>query len=279
MGKVSPNERQSRSGRHKRKSKNSNNKYLKPGALAQLRNSKASASKSCMDLGKKRVGIVDSKHTGSYDADIFLNKDIDKSPEILSPERFEFAPGNGHSDVLNQNNLQRTPKTPCSEERVFESRLESLPIDLLVKILCNLHHDQLRAVFHVSEKIRKAVVIARQFHFNYTTPDRARQEVLKITTPLPTDHWPFVSKGGGKGMWIGSPRTPKAPKHGPRPPSRLKCTEMRQIAAVLFQGSSFSSKCLVPSLLPKPVCKSLASNRALFYEDELCQAVAQNNLL
>ncbi|XP_075497396.1 F-box protein At4g35930-like [Primulina tabacum] len=85
-------------------------------------------------------------------------------------------------------------------------------------------------------------------------------------------------KGGGKGVWIGSPHSPKAPKHGPRPPSRLKCTEMRQIAAVLFQESPFSSKCLVPSFLPKPVCKSLASNRALFYEDELCQAVAQNNL-
>lgn len=26
-----------------------------------------------------------------------------------------------------------------------------------VKILCHLHHDQLRAVFHVSQRIRKAV--------------------------------------------------------------------------------------------------------------------------
>ncbi|KAL0449702.1 UNVERIFIED_CONTAM: F-box protein [Sesamum latifolium] len=170
------------------------------------------------------------------------------------------------------------PKDPRAEECESESRLESLPIDLLVKILCHLHHDQLRAVFHVSQKIRKAVIIARQFHFNYTTPDRTRQEMLNTMTPLPTDHWPFMSKGGGKGMWITSPHAPKAPKHGPRPPSRLKFTEMRQIAAVLFQESSFSSKCLVPSVLQKPICKSLASNRVLFYEDELCQAVAQNKL-
>lgn len=92
-----------------------------------------------------------------------------------------------------------------------------------VKILCHLHHDQLRAVFHVSQRIRKAVstslslylclyldqlwfwadgwsclyccvqvVIARQFHFNYTTPDRSRQEMLRTITPQPTEHWPFV---------------------------------------------------------------------------------------
>lgn len=84
----------------------------------------------------------------------------------------------------------------------------------------------------------------------------------------------FHSKGDGRGYHISSPNTPKAPKHGPRPPSRLKCTEMKQIAAVLFQEPSFPSRCLVPSVLSKPLCK----NRVLFYEDELCQAVAQNKL-
>lgn len=91
-----------------------------------------------------------------------------------------------------------------------------------VKILCHLHHDQLRAVFHVSQRIRRAVssslslwhvciavvilswqlmvlfimmlqvVLARQFHFNFTTPDRSRQEMLRTMTPRPTEHWPFV---------------------------------------------------------------------------------------
>ncbi|GKA98783.1 zinc finger BED domain-containing protein RICESLEEPER 2-like protein [Tanacetum coccineum] len=35
-----------------------------------------------------------------------------------------------------------------------------------VKIVCHLHHEQLRAVFHVCERVRKAVVIARQFHIH-----------------------------------------------------------------------------------------------------------------
>lgn len=127
-------------------------------------------------------------------------------------------------------------------------------------------------------------------------------------TPRPTEHWPFArlvlksnylsvltflilfnkyvyhvfmifcSKGDGKGIWLPSPHTPKAPRQGPRPPSRLKASEVRQVAAVLFQESALPARCMVPSVLAKPLCKSLASNRVLFYEEELCQAVAQNKL-
>ncbi|CDP01862.1 unnamed protein product [Coffea canephora] len=294
MGKVSPKDRETKTGKQKRRPRSSSNKYLRPGALAQLRYNKASAAKSCTDLGKKRVALVDADKQKN---DVILeNKIINRSPTILSPVKFGFGsameksptilspirsgigPLFGAIDSFKQNNLQKTPKTPRAEECKSESRIESLPMDLLVKIMCHLHHDQLRAVFHVSQKIRKAVIQARQFHFNYTTPDRTRQEMLRTMTPLPTDHWPFMSKGDGKGIWIPSPHTPKAPRHGPRPPSRLKFTEMRQIAAVLFQESAFPSRCLVPSALSQPICKSLASNRALFYEEELCQAVAQNKL-
>ncbi|KAF5735927.1 F-box family protein [Tripterygium wilfordii] len=267
MAKTSPKDRNARTPKQKRRLRSStnNNKYLKPGALAQLRYSKTSAAKSCTDLGKKRIALVDAKKTEN-DQQMIQDKVADKSPLILSPV-----------DLRKQNSLVRTPKTPRTEECQSESRLECLPTDLLVKILCHLHHDQLKAVFHVSQRIRKAVVIARQFHFNYTTPDRSRQEMLMTMTPRPTEHWPFV-KGDRKGVFMPSPHTPKAPRHGARPPSRMKASEMKQIAAVLFQDSAFPTRCIVPSVLPKPPCKSLASNRVLFYEDELCQAVAQNKL-
>lgn len=148
------------------------------------------------------------------------------------------------------------------------------------------------------------VLLARQLYFNYTTPDRSRQELLRTKTPLPKERWPFMryviqnaifsfhrflylkarsffitsSKGDGKGIWISSPLTPKAPKHGPRPP-RLHKVDFRPTAAVLFQDTTFPSKCVVPPGLPRPVVKPVASTRVLFYEDELCQAVAQNKLL
>ncbi|XP_057973606.1 F-box protein At4g35930 [Malania oleifera] len=258
MGKVSPKDRGSKTPKQKRRLRSSSNKYLRPGALAQLRYNKASAAKSCTDLGKKRVAVLDAIKIANDDVSL-QTKDFEKTPLMLSPV-----------DLRKQNNLVRTPKTPQPDDSDSESRLESLPMDLLVKILCHLHHDQLRAVFHVSERIRKAVLLARQFHFNYTTPDRSRQEMLSTMTPLPTEHWPFIRKRGGKNICIRSPHTPKAPKQGPRPP-RTKLAEMRQITAVLFPESAFPSRCMVPSVL--------ASSRVLFYEDELCQAVAQNKLL
>ncbi|KAJ9561875.1 hypothetical protein OSB04_007035 [Centaurea solstitialis] len=269
MGKVSPKRKTSKKSKQKRRIRDSN-KYLKPGALAQLRNSKASASKLCTDLGKKRVAVLDVEKANNSDV-LFQNKSGSETPIILSPERFRYGHGN----------LQRTPTTPRPQEvqADYESRLESLPMELLVKILCHLHHDQLRAVFHVSERIRMAVIIARRFHFNYTTPDRSRQEMLNAMTPLPTEHWPFVSKEDEKRKGITLPRTPKAPRHGPRPPSRLKMIEMRQVAAVLFQESAFRPRYIVPSVRPRSKCKSFPSNRVLFDEElELCQAVAQNKL-
>ncbi|KAF6151422.1 hypothetical protein GIB67_020646 [Kingdonia uniflora] len=39
------------------------------------------------------------------------------------------------------------------------------------------------------------VILATQFHFNYTTPNRTRHEMhemLRTKTPLPTEHWPFI---------------------------------------------------------------------------------------
>ncbi|XP_071731246.1 F-box protein At4g35930 [Rutidosis leptorrhynchoides] len=283
MGKVSPKKKTSKKSKQKRRSIRDSNKYLKPGALAQLRNSKASASASasklCMDLGKKRIAILDAEKVNN--SVLFQNESGNENPVILSPEKFTNSHVAAPVDLMKENKLIKTPTTPGPQDWITdcESRMESLPMELLVKILCHLHHDQLRAVFHVSERIRTAAIIARRFHFNYTTPDRSRQEMLNAMTPLPTQHWPFMSKEDEKRKVMTLPRTPKAPRHGPRPPSRIKLTEIRQVAAVLFQESAFSPKYIVPSVLPRPMRKSFPSNRVLFDEElELCQAVAQNKL-
>ncbi|KAG4121034.1 hypothetical protein ERO13_D11G180200v2 [Gossypium hirsutum] len=180
MGKVSPKDRDLKTAKKNSRLKSSSSKYLKPGTLAQLRHSKVSAAKLCTDLGKKRVAVLSSKKQED-DNLLIENMVAEKIPLMLSP-----------MDLLKQSSMTRTPKTPRPEDFESESRLESLPMDLLVKILCHLHHDQLRAVFHVSQRIRRAVCLARQFHFNYTTPDRSRQEMLSTMTPRVTEHWPFL---------------------------------------------------------------------------------------
>ena len=118
MGKVSPKERNSKNPKQKKR-RGSGNKYLKPGALAQLKYNKVSSAKSCTDLGWKRVAVFESK---KVEGDMVIeDKAIDKSPLMLSPV-----------NLVRQNSLLKTPKTPRVEDCESESRLESLPMDLLV---------------------------------------------------------------------------------------------------------------------------------------------------
>uniref|UniRef100_A0A1J3HTU9 F-box protein n=1 Tax=Noccaea caerulescens TaxID=107243 RepID=A0A1J3HTU9_NOCCA len=305
MGKVSPKDSDSKISARKKKLKSSTNKYLKPGALVQLCYSKASAAaKSCNnDLGKKRVPVFDTKHARSNQISVehfsspkspLISSPVNivKRSSLVRPMKFDDLQVESNKKsplmlspmgIVMQNTLLRTPKTPQADPCNSESQLESLPMDLLVKIVCHLHHDQLKAVFHVSQRIRTATLMARQYHFNYTTPDRSRQEMLSVVTPRPINRWPFISKGdGGNPTIMPSPHTPKAPKHAPRPPCRAKLTEMKQISAVLFQDQpTFPSRCSVPSVLQRSsLFKPMPPKhpRVLFYEEELCHAVAQNNL-
>lgn len=100
MGKVSPKDRDLKTPKQKRRLRSSSNRFLKPGALAQLRYSKAAATKSCTDLGKKRVAVFTTKKAEEDDL-MNENKVVDKSPLMLSPV-----------DILKQSHLVRTPKTP-----------------------------------------------------------------------------------------------------------------------------------------------------------------------
>uniref|UniRef100_A0A0E0ISH4 F-box domain-containing protein n=1 Tax=Oryza nivara TaxID=4536 RepID=A0A0E0ISH4_ORYNI len=224
--------------KQKKRVKHTKNKYLKPGALAQIRYSRSTSR----DIGKKRILL-------NVDKDELPQQEVafENTEPMMSPKRLNFEPFSGTKGQI--------------------------------KIICCLHHDQLNIVFHVSKRIRKAVELARQYHFNYTTPDRSRQELLQHTTPLPTEHWPFM-RIDGKDVRISTPRTPKAPKHAPRL-ARLELLDFKPITAVLFPDT-FPSKRLrrsMPPGLPRPVSKAASSTRVLLYEEELCEAVAQNKLL
>ncbi|KAI4342958.1 hypothetical protein MLD38_027516 [Melastoma candidum] len=65
-------------------------------------------------------------------------------------------------------------KRQCSSQRFFldfdKSDLESLPIDVLIRILCFVDHEDLKQLFKVSKTIREASTIAEQWHFAYATP-------------------------------------------------------------------------------------------------------------
>lgn len=101
--------------KQKKRVKSTKNKYLKPGALAQIRYFRTS-SKSCTDIGKKRVVVEPEKakfHTSNT--------------PVISPIRFITQP-----DESKLQKFPLTPKTPQSAGCEGLSSLESLPMDLLV---------------------------------------------------------------------------------------------------------------------------------------------------
>jgi hypothetical protein len=107
--------------KHKKRVKHTKSKYLKPGALAQIRYSRSSSR----DIGKKRILLnvkdelqIQPSSSGSFEP-------------IVSPARLNFEP---FGSIKGQT-LPKTPKTPVEAAFEGDSRLESLPLDLLV---CNL---------------------------------------------------------------------------------------------------------------------------------------------
>jgi len=137
MGKVSLKEKGWRV-KGRRQVRSSGNKYLRPGALAQLRCSKPSGSGGggkccCTDLGKKRVAVLHSRKSGGGCGgggggsvqQRYVENNIrvfDKSPVMLSPVNL----------VKHNSGFVGTPKTPRLDDSLSESKLESLPMDLLV---------------------------------------------------------------------------------------------------------------------------------------------------
>ncbi|KAK1368516.1 putative Heteroproteinous nuclear ribonucleoprotein U-like protein 1 [Heracleum sosnowskyi] len=88
----------------------------------------------------------------------------------------------GRKRVFLSNNLEEvdscfaTPKKKyCGEDSFMSSEksvIEALPQDILIRILCGVEHDDLKRLFYVSKSIRAATVIAKQWHFAYSTPTK-----------------------------------------------------------------------------------------------------------
>lgn len=127
MGKVSPKDKEPMVLKQKR-SRRARNRANSP---AQRRFSRVT-TRSCTDIGKKRVLVLDS---GKVKDDLLIQAkvvDVDRSPPMFSPERPSSQPTVGLLDGFRQQNLPETPKTPRTSDFTSESRLESLPMDLLV---------------------------------------------------------------------------------------------------------------------------------------------------
>ncbi|XP_076942129.1 F-box protein At1g61340-like [Bidens hawaiensis] len=83
----------------------------------------------------------------------------------------------GRKRILMLNHMEFTPNKKQFLDSGYgfccqKSLLEALPEEILIKIVCGVEHDDLKRLFHVSKQIREAVVIAKKWHFEYSTPKK-----------------------------------------------------------------------------------------------------------
>lgn len=116
--------------RQKRRMKNARNKYMNPGALVQLSCSRTTA-RSCADVGMKVV-ILESKEEIDK---LHQNEVIRESIPTVSPVGVYLQPT---TEVSKQQKQPQTPKAQHAVDSDGLSRLESLPMDLLVCVGNNL---------------------------------------------------------------------------------------------------------------------------------------------
>ncbi|XP_052183182.1 F-box protein SKIP27-like [Diospyros lotus] len=76
-------------------------------------------------------------------------------------------PVSGKRIALSPVKKQPGGETARSSEK---SLLEALPQDVLIRVLCGVDHDDLKQLFRVSKTIKEATLIAKQWHFAYSTP-------------------------------------------------------------------------------------------------------------
>ncbi|QCD76686.1 F-box protein At1g61340-like [Vigna unguiculata] len=99
------------------------------------------------------IGLVDYSNTLTLGRKrVVVSNDVEASPQVTTPL-----------------------KKICSREISSKSQmspLEAIPQDILVQVLCSVDHEDLKQLFHVSKTIRDATLIAKDLHFEYSTPKK-----------------------------------------------------------------------------------------------------------
>ncbi|KAK7331865.1 hypothetical protein VNO80_28606 [Phaseolus coccineus] len=104
-------------------------------------------------LGNMAIGLADYSNTLTLGRKrVVVSNDVEASPQVSTPS-----------------------KKICSREISSKSEmslLEALPQEILVQVLCSVDHEDLKQLFHVSKTIREATLMAKELHFEYSTPKK-----------------------------------------------------------------------------------------------------------
>ncbi|XP_074590866.1 F-box protein At1g61340-like [Curcuma longa] len=110
-----------------------------------------------------------------------------------------------------------SPVKLCGRSRLGKTnRLENLPQDVLVRILCKVEHRDLKQLLLVSKTVNAATSVAKDLHFAFATP---------------------ISKPVFRYEIDDREETPNAPKQQRIAKSRLHGSKLSSIATALFTSS------------------------------------------
>ncbi|KAL6657796.1 hypothetical protein ACP70R_005576 [Stipagrostis hirtigluma subsp. patula] len=92
------------------------------------------------------------------------------STRILGRKRVAVSPTPGSSGPHSPVRTLRKQRSTRLHMDDAVSLLESLPQDVLIKLLCKVNHSDLRQLLLVSKPVSEATVVARELHFKFATP-------------------------------------------------------------------------------------------------------------
>ncbi|KAL9383975.1 hypothetical protein Peur_024298 [Populus x canadensis] len=130
------------------------------------------------------------------------------------------------NNILNDEDLLNLDSTFISSLKRLrslkpeKSNLESLPQDILIRVLCGVDHDDLKQLFHVSKVIREATLIAKEWHFAYSTPRKTQAFRTRID---------FGNPSG-----LDEIEAPNAPKQRRSYKSQLNRKSIADVSVALF---------------------------------------------
>ncbi|KAH0721850.1 hypothetical protein KY289_004894 [Solanum tuberosum] len=124
--------------------------------------------------------------------------------------------------------ISTTPTKKICRKNSFstcvKSPLEALPQDIMIRIVCGVEHDDLKRLFHVSKPIREATLVAKRWHFEYSTPTKT----LGFKHAIDIDNWSESN----------DVEVPNAPRQSKFLRARLSRKKLADISVALFTSDS-----------------------------------------
>ncbi|KAJ8766103.1 hypothetical protein K2173_020619 [Erythroxylum novogranatense] len=128
---------------------------------------------------------------------------------------------NNDVDLLPTIPFKNAKMTLENESKANRSHLESLPQDVLIRVICGVSHDDLKQLLLLSKTISGAALIAKKLHFEYSTPKKIRAFRCLVDFENPNE--------------LDEIEAPSGPKHPRSYRSRLSKKSLAGISVALFK--------------------------------------------